>query len=195
MKLAIIHTGGTNINSVRFAFERLGIEPSIISDPLKLKQAERAVLPGIGYASLAMERLNHHWRQAINEYERPLLGICLGMQLLCEYSMEGDVSTLGHIPGKIRPLAVGSLTSPHMGWNTLSILKPHPLIRSIKNDDYVYFVHSFAHSINEQTLVSSEYGQTFSAIIAHNNYIGMQFHPERSAKVGAQLLQNFLDWM
>lgn len=193
--LAIIDTGCANINSVRFAFERLGITPNIITDVDQVKSAERIILPGVGHASVAMDRLiSGGWLEAINTFERPLMGICLGMQLLCEHSSEGNVNTLGKIKGNVSQLEVGQLTSPHMGWNNLNVIRPHALTKGVSSDDQVYFVHSFAHQVNDCTLASTQYGQEFSAIVAQDNIAGMQFHPERSAKVGARLLQNFLDW-
>jgi glutamine amidotransferase len=193
--LAIIDTGCANINSVRFAFERLGVTPKVITSVDQVQNAERIILPGVGHASVAMDRLiSGGWVDAINAFERPFMGICLGMQLLCEHSSEGDIKTLGKIKGKVSQLDVGNLTSPHMGWNNLNVLKPHALTKGLSNDDQVYFVHSFAHQINQCSLATTEYGQSFSAIVAQDNFAGMQFHPERSAKVGARLLQNFLDW-
>ncbi|TMP31711.1 imidazole glycerol phosphate synthase subunit HisH [Pseudoalteromonas rubra] len=193
--IAIINTGCANINSVRFAFERLGVNPEVIRDPAKLKQFDRAVLPGVGHASVAMKRLRDQgWDTAIAEYQNPLMGICLGMQLLCDETEEGKVQCLGQIPGKVSYLETGQLTSPHMGWNTLSVCNAHPLTQGLNPDDQVYFVHSFAHASNASTLVESEYGTRFSAVVAKDNYAGMQFHPEKSAKVGATLLNNFLNW-
>ncbi|MCF2906868.1 imidazole glycerol phosphate synthase subunit HisH [Pseudoalteromonas sp. DL2-H2.2] len=193
--IAIINTGCANINSVRFAFERLGVNPEVIRDPAKLKQFDRAVLPGVGHASVAMKRLRDQgWDTAIAEYQNPLMGICLGMQLLCDETEEGNVQCLGQMPGKVRYLETGQLNSPHMGWNTLSVCKAHPLTQGLNPDDQVYFVHSFAHASNANTLVESEYGTRFSAVVAKDNYAGMQFHPEKSAKVGATLLNNFLNW-
>ncbi|OHU85440.1 MULTISPECIES: imidazole glycerol phosphate synthase subunit HisH [Pseudoalteromonas] len=193
--IAIINTGCANINSVRFAFERLGVTPEVITEPAQLRHFERAILPGVGHAKVAMERLKQGgWQQAIAEYQRPLMGICLGMQLLCEHTNEGDVPCLGMIPGNVELLEVGDLTSPHMGWNNLAKIKPHPLTQGLDETQQVYFVHSYAHTINNATLVEGEYGNKFSAIVAKDNYAGMQFHPERSAKVGAKLLQNFIDW-
>ena len=193
--IAIINTGCANINSVRFAFERLGTTSEVITDPAQLKHFERAILPGVGHAKVAMERLKQSgWQQAIAEYNQPLMGICLGMQLLCEHTDEGDVACLGMIPGNVSLLEVGEMTSPHMGWNNLTNIKTHPLTRGLTQAQQVYFVHSFAHTTNDATLAQGEYGSSFSAIVAKDNYAGMQFHPERSAKVGTQLLQNFIDW-
>jgi glutamine amidotransferase len=122
------------------------------------------------------------------------MGICLGMQLLCSHSSEGNIKTLNKIKGDVAELDVGQLTSPHMGWNNLNILKQHALTKGITNEQQVYFVHSFAHQVNDCTLAQAQYGQNFSAVITQDNFAGMQFHPERSAKVGSQLLKNFLDW-
>ncbi|MBQ4860280.1 imidazole glycerol phosphate synthase subunit HisH [Pseudoalteromonas sp. MMG013] len=193
--IAIINTGCANINSVRFAFERLGVTPEVITDPQQLVHFDRAILPGVGHAKVAMERLTSSgWNAAIDEYQKPLMGICLGMQLLCDKTAEGDINCLGKIPGVISQLDVKGLTAPHMGWNNLSECIKHPLTENITSNDQVYFVHSFAHAVSSVTLAQSEYGQRFSAIVAKDNYAGMQFHPERSAKIGATLLQNFLNW-
>ena len=193
--IAIINTGCANINSVRFAFERLGVTPEVITAPEKLAQFDCAILPGVGHANVAMQRLRQQgWDQAIAEYRRPLMGICLGMQLLCESTEEGGIDCLGQIPGQVKLLDTQGQTAPHMGWNNLQVEQQHPLALGITAQDQVYFVHSFAHTVNQSTLVSGEYGETFSAIVAKDNYAGMQFHPERSGKVGATLLQNFINW-
>jgi imidazole glycerol-phosphate synthase subunit HisH len=113
---------------------------------------------------------------------------------LCESTEEGNVSCLGHIPGEIKKLKTGTLSSPHMGWNNLAPINPHPLTENITTDEFVYFVHSFAHEVNQFTLTTGEYGQLFSAVVAKDNFAGMQFHPEKSAKVGAKLLSNFINW-
>jgi glutamine amidotransferase len=193
--IAIINTGCANINSVRFAFERLGVTPKVITDPETLTHFDRAILPGVGHAKVAMDRLiTTGWNVAINDYQKPLMGICLGMQLLCDNTEEGNISCLSKIPGTVSKLDVKELTTPHMGWNNLTHCIKHPLTANISKNDQVYFVHSFAHSVNESTLAQGEYGRCFSAIVAKDNYAGMQFHPERSAKIGAKLLQNFINW-
>ena len=191
--IAIINTGCANINSVRFAFERLGTQVEVISDPAKLVSFERAVLPGVGHAGVAMERLvNKGWQEAVKAYKKPLLGICLGMQLMCDKTEEGENDTLGLIPGELKALKSDSLTLPHMGWNTLNVVNEHPIFKGLNKDDQVYYVHSFAHVRNQYTLATSDYSTEFSAVIAKDNFIGMQFHPEKSAKVGETLLKNFL---
>ncbi|TMO84627.1 imidazole glycerol phosphate synthase subunit HisH [Pseudoalteromonas spongiae] len=191
--IAIINTGCANINSVRFAFERLGAQVEIITEPEKLNDFPRAVLPGVGHASVAMKRLiDNNWQDAIRNYKKPLLGICLGMQLMCDETEEGDVKTLALIPGKLNALQSECLTLPHMGWNNLDLKSDHPILAGINGNDQVYYVHSFAHVPNQYTLASSNYSAEFSAIIAKDNFIGMQFHPEKSARVGERLLKNFL---
>lgn len=191
--IAIINTGCANINSVRFAFERLGAQVEIITEPEKLYNFPRAVLPGVGHASVAMKRLiDNNWQDAIKNYNKPLLGICLGMQLMCDETEEGNVTTLGLIPGKLGALKSENLTLPHMGWNNLNLNSSHPILNGIDAKDQVYYVHSFAHQPNQYTLATSDYGTEFSAIIAKDNFIGMQFHPEKSADVGERLLKNFL---
>lgn len=191
--IAIINTGCANINSVRFAFERLGAQVEIITEPEKLNDFPRAVLPGVGNASVAMKRLiDNNWQDAIRNYKKPLLGICLGMQLMCDETEEGGVKTLSLIPGKLNALKSENLTLPHMGWNNLDLKSDHPILAGINGNDQVYYVHSFAHVPNQYTLASSNYSTEFSAIIAKDNFIGMQFHPEKSARVGERLLKNFL---
>lgn len=191
--IAIINTGCANINSVRFAFERIGAQVEVISEPSQLAQFERAVLPGVGHASVAMARLiEQGWVSAIKNYTKPLLGICLGMQLLCEQTAEGNVDCLGVISGALDALKSDTLTLPHMGWNNLTFTSAHPILNGISESDFVYFVHSFAHIPNQYTIASCNYGETFSAIVAKDNFIGMQFHPEKSAAVGEILLRNFL---
>ncbi|AIY67047.1 imidazole glycerol phosphate synthase subunit HisH [Pseudoalteromonas piratica] len=191
--IAIINTGCANINSVRFAFERLGEQVEVITDPNKLKEFERAVLPGVGHASVAMQRLiDNDWQAAISSFDKPLLGICLGMQLMCDKTEEGSVETLSIIPGQLKALESNQLTLPHMGWNSLNIKTNHPIFEGINESDQVYYVHSFAHVPNKYTVATSDYGTEFSAIIAKDNFIGMQFHPEKSADVGERLLKNFL---
>ncbi len=193
--IALINTGCANLNSVKFAFERTNQPIEIVNDPAKLKQYSRAVLPGVGHAKAAMQRLcASGWDQAIREYDNPLLGICLGMQLLCEHTEEGDINGLGVIPGRLVELKSNTKPLPHMGWNTLSFANDHPILTGIKSESYIYYVHSFAHEVNAASIATSEYEQRFSAIIAKDNYLGMQFHPERSAQLGATLLSNFTQW-
>jgi len=194
MSLVIVDTGVANLSSVKFAFDRLS-KSAIISDtPDLISAAERVILPGVGAAPYAMKTINAKGlTPVLQSLTQPVMGICLGMQLIFETLEEGGTPTqgLGLVPGKVTALDTKGQPSPHMGWNTLGDLKTDPLLDGIKTGDYAYFVHSFAAAVNDNTLASSEYGDKFSAIIRHKNIWGCQFHPERSSRVGAQILQNF----
>ena len=195
-KLCIVDTGCANLASVQYAFERLGVTPVISDDATIITAAERVILPGVGSAPFAMRSIDAKGlKPVLQNLTQPVLGICLGMQLLFETLDEGaqNVDGLGLVPGAVRALNTGDLPSPHMGWNTLSPLKEDPLLRQIGADGYAYFVHSFAADVSANTLATSEYGSEFTAIVRHKNVWGCQFHPERSSKTGAQILQNFLD--
>ncbi|WP_337880846.1 imidazole glycerol phosphate synthase subunit HisH [Rheinheimera sp.] len=196
MSLVIVDTGCANISSVYCAFKRLGVEAKVSRELTDIKNAGKLLLPGVGAARQAMSNLQQ--RDLIDTLKaapQPLLGICLGMQLLTDHSEEGDVDCLGILPGEVKRMQVGALRLPHMGWNTLTTTEngaSHPLLEGIGAQDYVYFVHSFAVAPSAITLASCDYGQPFAAVIGQGNKFGAQFHPERSGKVGAQLLQNFL---
>jgi imidazole glycerol-phosphate synthase subunit HisH len=194
MGLMIVDTGCANLASVRFAFARLGLEAAISADPQKLQNAERLVLPGVGAAKAGMEVLRAGGLdEMLKAYARPLLGICLGMQLLFEKSREGDTPCLGLLKGEVEALPTAQGPVPHMGWNTLDVQKPDPLMRNIAPGTYVYFVHSFAVRPDANTLATTAYGMAFCAITRRDNVYGCQFHPERSGTVGAQILRNFLE--
>lgn len=194
IRLAIIDSGGANIASLQFAVERLGIPADLTTDPERLRAASHVILPGVGAAADCMGRLQSAGLvETIRALEQPLLGICVGMQLLFESSEEGDVACLGLLPGRVRRFKPSrDLPVPHMGWNQLEVLRESPLLNQIGASDYVYFVHSYAAPVSELTVASASYGETFSAIVQHGNVHGAQFHPERSARTGAQLLRNFL---
>jgi imidazole glycerol-phosphate synthase subunit HisH len=193
-RLAIIDSGGANIASLQFAVQRLGIESDLTTDPERLQAASHVLLPGVGAAADCMGRLQSAGLVGtIRSLKQPVLGICVGMQLLFEASEEGDVSCLGLLPGRVRRFRDrNELPVPHMGWNQLEFSKRSPLLNDIANGDYVYFVHSYAAPVSELTLATTHYGDAFAAVVQHGNVYGAQFHPERSAKVGAQLLKNFL---
>ena len=194
MSLIIVDTGCANLASVQYAFDRIGVEASISDVPADIKSAERIVLPGVGSAPYAIKKIRGKGLQdTLQNLTQPVLGICLGMQLVFETLEEGGAESkgLGLVPGRVSLLDTQGAPSPHMGWNTLSDLKDDPLLDGIKAGDYAYFVHSFAAAVNDNTLASSKYGNKFSAIIRHKNIWGCQFHPERSSRVGAQILQNF----
>jgi glutamine amidotransferase len=196
MRLAVIDSGVANIGSVCYALERLGVQPRLVRSAGELVQAERAILPGVGSAGAAMARLRElDLIEAIRAFPRPLFGICLGMQLLFERSAEGGIECLGLIPAPIERLPeFPGVRVPHMGWNRLHRRIDSPLLERIAEGAQAYFVHSYAAPMGDYTLASSTHGEAFSAIVRRGNVAGAQFHPERSAAVGAQLLKNFMEW-
>ena len=197
-QLVIVDTGCANITSVFCALERLGAGVQISADPAVIRAAEKVIIPGVGTAKQAMANIDAKGlRSTLQQLTQPVLGICLGMQLLTEHSAEGDVTCLGLIRGQVAPLEAKGLRLPHMGWNTLQVESTalqaaHPVLQGITAADYVYFVHSFAVQPSPYMLASCDYGSKFAAVIGRRNFLGMQFHPERSGKVGARLLQNFI---
>ncbi len=194
MSLAIIDSGGANISSVVFACQRLGVEPVFTSDPETIIAAERVILPGVGAAGSAMDHLKANGLvDCIRNLTQPVLGICLGMQLLFESSTEGDTPCLGIIPETLDLLPSDKdLRIPHMGWNSIQPQSPDQLTQGLPAKPWFYFVHSYAAPLGEYTIAASTHGQAFSAIVRYKNFCGVQFHPERSAKDGALLLKNFL---
>lgn len=194
MRLAIIDSGGANIASVRYAIERLGVNAELTTDPERVRSATHVILPGVGMAADCMGRLQQSGLvDTIKQLKQPLLGICVGMQLLFQSSDEGDIACLGMLPGRVQRFSDSAgLPVPHMGWNQLQVQRPTLLLQGIHAADYVYFVHSYAAPISDLTLASTEYGSSFSAIVQKDNVYGVQFHPERSARVGAIILRNFL---
>lgn len=192
--LAIIDSGGANIASLQFAVERLGVPAEVTTDPQRLQRASHVILPGVGAAADCMARLRDAGLvETIRALTQPVLGICVGMQLLFESSEEGDVPCIGLLPGRVRRFTSRTdLPVPHMGWNQLELRRESPLLNEIAAGDYVYFVHSYAAPVSELTVAATSYGESFSAIVQRGNVHGVQFHPERSARAGAQLLRNFL---
>jgi glutamine amidotransferase len=190
----IIDSGGANLASLQFAFERLGAKTRVTADPAEITSASRVILPGVGSAADAMVRLRKNGvADLLPSLTQPVLGICLGMQLLFERSEEGDTDCLGILPDKVKRLeSAQGRPVPHMGWNQLSPLRGDPILEGILADEYVYFVHSFAVPVSELTLASADYGTALSAIVRRGNFWGTQFHPERSARTGARVLANFL---
>ena len=196
--IAIIDSGGANIASVRFALERLGVDAELTADPAFISAAERVILPGVGAAPVAMAQLQAAGLvECIRSLTQPVLGICLGMQLLFERSEEGDTPLLGLIGGTCAALdGASGLTVPHMGWNRLippAGAQAHPLLAGIAPGAHVYFVHSFAAPVSEDTVAACDYGGAFTALVARGNFMGAQFHPERSGPVGAAILKNFIN--
>ena len=195
MSLAIIDSGGANINSVRHALRRLGTEPVFTADATIIRNADRVILPGVGAAGAAMSRLRElDLLDCIRDLRQPVLGICLGMQLLFERSDEDAVECLGIIPGKLQKMqATNGLRVPHMGWNTTKAVREDPLLSGLPEAPWFYFVHSYSAPTGESTLATCTHGKPFAAIVRQQNFYGAQFHPERSARYGARLLSNFLE--
>lgn len=194
--VAILSYGAGNVASVQFALERLGATVRLTADPAAVADAERLILPGVGAAGYAMSRLRDlSLIEPIRAFPRPLLGVCLGQQLLFESSDEGgSVDLLGFIPGPVRPLIPGSgLPVPHMGWSRLSRLRDDPLLDGVEDGAWAYFVHGFVCPDGPATLARADYGGPVPAVVRAGNRWGCQFHPERSAAAGARILRNFLE--
>ena len=191
MNLAIVDLGCGNIGSVAIAFERFGLAPAVTSDPAEIASADKIILPGVGAAGFAMDQIRARGlAQTLRTLTQPVLGICLGMQLLFEHSEEEDIACLGIVPGNVRKLAPGpAMPVPHMGWSRLSVCDPDI---GLADGDYVYFAHSFACDDGGWTLAAAEYGRRIPAVVRRDNFLGAQFHPERSAGPGARFLEAFL---
>ncbi len=194
MSLAVVNSGGANISSVLHALKRLGVEPKFTADAEVIRAADRVILPGVGAAGRAMETLRSHGlTEVIAKLTQPVLGICLGMQLLFDSSAEDETKLLGLIPARLERLpGEQGLRVPHMGWNAISNTRPDPLTSKL-DGKWFYFVHSYAAPVGDWTLSTSRHGQAFSSIVRKDNFYGAQFHPERSAKAGAELLREFLE--
>ncbi|EWH09620.1 imidazole glycerol phosphate synthase, glutamine amidotransferase subunit [Catenovulum agarivorans DS-2] len=194
MDVVIIDTSCANLSSLKFGVERLGYKVAVTDNAEQIKNADKVFLPGVGAAGAAMRIIKEKGiPEIVQGLQQPVLGICLGMQLMTEHSAEGNVDCLGLIPGTVKPIKAEGLRLPHMGWNTLTEIKDSPLFEGINQQDYFYFVHSLCVAPSEYTLATCDYGQTFSASIHHKNFYGVQFHPERSGKSGARVIQNFLE--
>ncbi len=187
--IAIIEGCGNNVTSLQFALQRLGFASQVTHDVAVIQQASHVILPGVGHAQYAMQQLKaFDLLTLIPQLTQPVLGICLGMQLLYTASQESDTPCLGIIPGQVQRLpARAGYAIPHMGWNRLHYVK------GTKASTYVYFVHSYAVPLSDYTVASAEHTETFSAMVKYRNFTGMQFHPERSAQVGETLLKEFLN--
>ena len=193
--VVLVDSGGTNIGSVRYALQRLGCDAQMTGDSARIRAATHVILPGVGAAGPGMARLRAAGLvDTLRQLRRPLLGVCLGMQLLFERSEEGDTECLGLLPGTVRRFPPATdLRIPHMGWNRLDAILDDPLMNGAGEEPYAYFVHSYAAPISAETIAGTDYGGSFSAIVRRGNLYGMQFHPERSSALGARLLRNFLD--
>ncbi|MDF7681368.1 imidazole glycerol phosphate synthase subunit HisH [Enterobacteriaceae bacterium ESL0689] len=195
MNVVIIDTGCANLNSVRQAIHRLGYRPVVSHDPEIISAADKLLLPGVGTAQAAMQQLEQRKLiTLIKTCTQPLLGICLGMQLLARFSEENNgVPLLGIIDSDISKIADHGLPLPHMGWNQVSPVVESALFDGINPGAWFYFVHSYAMPVSTATVTLCDYGTPFSAAVQKDNFLGVQFHPERSGQAGAQLLKNFLE--
>lgn len=195
-RVAIVDSGGANIASLLFAFERLGVEASLTTDADLIRGAERVVLPGVGAARDAMQRLRDaELVDVIRDLQQPVLGICLGMQLLCDASEEENVECLGIIPGVAGRLEVGEdCAVPNMGWCATEPQATHPVLEGIESGSWFYYLHSYALPVSRATIATACHTRQFSAMVCKDNFVAAQFHPERSSRAGARLLRNFMEW-
>jgi glutamine amidotransferase len=191
--IVVVDSGGANLISVLSALARLGVESCVSDSSKEIQAASHVILPGVGSADKVMKRLHMLGLvDMLRALTQPVLGICVGMQVLFESSEEGNMPCLGVMRGVIRKLPACSLPLPHMGWNTLKVIQPSTLMANVLPESYVYFVHSYIAPLSKYTFAMTHYGLSFSAMVQHNNFFGVQFHPERSGKVGHTILKNFL---
>ena len=198
MNIAVIKYNAGNIQSVEFALQRLGITPEITADPEQIKAADKVIFPGVGEASTTMKYLREHkLDQLIISLKQPVLGICLGLQLMCKHSEENDVQCLGIFDEEVKRFQAPKgeelhYKVPQMGWNTISNLKSGLFDSSLENQ-YVYFVHSYYAALGPHTIATTQYSQAFSAALHRDNFYATQFHPEKSGTIGAKILKNFIE--
>lgn len=193
MKIVVIKYNAGNIGSVVNALERLGYSAEVTDDPVRIRRASKVIFPGVGEASSTMAYLKaRELGELITSLTQPVLGICLGMQLMCRSSEEGDVAGLRIFSEEVKRFQ-GELKVPHMGWNTISFATDEPLFRKIDPGSYVYFVHSFFAETGDNTVAVCEYELPFSAALQRDNFFAVQFHPEKSGEIGLQLIKNFLE--
>jgi len=192
MKIVIVKYNAGNVQSVVFALNRLGIEPEITDDPEKLRNADKVIFPGVGEASSAMKKLREAGLEdVITKLNQPVLGICLGMQLMCRKLEEGNTNGLGIFDVAVKRFST-SVKVPQMGWNTIANLKSK-LFEDISDKEYMYLVHSYYVEENENTIATTDYELPYASAIQKDNFYGVQFHPEKSGKLGEKILQNFLN--
>ncbi len=193
--VAIIDGGGANIASLRFALARLGVDACLSRDESVIRSASHVILPGVGAAADAMRRLRAAGLdEVIPTLTQPVLGICLGMQLLAAGSEEDAADCLGVVAGVSAELdASPEAPVPNMGWCRISRLGEHPILADVADGSYFYFVHSYALPVADYTVASAEHTRPFTAVLAHENFVATQFHPERSSAAGARVLRNFLE--
>jgi len=194
--IALIKYRAGNIASVSNALDRLGVDFYLAETVGELEKADGIIFPGVGHAGSAMESLKENGIDAyLKSTEKPVLGICVGMQLLFETSTEGDTVGLGVIPGGLVRFDSETEKVPHMGWNTIQKHGTHPLLRDIQENEYLYFVHSYYAPETQHAVALCEYITPFTAVVSKDNYFGVQFHPEKSGKTGAKILKNFIDYV
>jgi glutamine amidotransferase len=192
MRVAIIRYNGGNTVSVRNALRRLGVEPVVTDRVESIVQAEKVIIPGVGEASSAMRSLREAGlADIVRELAQPVLGICLGMQLLCTHSEEGDTECLGILPNNVRKFDASAVKVPHTGWNNVRH-KSSPLFEGVRGDAFMYFVHSYFVEADEAALATTEHSVRFASAVSARNFHGVQFHPEKSGTEGARVLENFL---
>ncbi len=192
MKIAIVDYGAGNIQSIKFAFNRLGYTPELTSEEEEIRSADKVIFPGVGEASSAMEKLEHSGLdKVIPELTQPVLGICLGMQLMCSYTEEGQTRGLGIFDTDVKRFDA-RVKVPQIGWNQIRELKSE-LFRDIPENSYIYLVHSYYAPLCEETIAVSDYGLSYSSALMKDNFYGVQFHPEKSSEIGARILKNFID--
>ncbi len=192
MKIAIIDYGSGNIRSVQFALDRVGVQSVLSNDFIEIEKADKVILPGVGEASSAMTQLKDHGlNELIPSLTQPILGICLGMQLMCECTEEGDTDCMGIFPIKVEEFKT-DLKIPQIGWNNISKLKTR-LFNNLDENEYVYFVHSYFVPLSNYTIAQTTYHESFSAAIRKDNFYACQFHPEKSSEAGLQILKNFIN--
>lgn len=194
MNVALVDSGGANIGSVRYALQRLGVEAALTSDAARIRAADRVILPGVGAAAPAMARLRENGLvDVLRSLRQPVLGVCLGMQLLCAHSEEGGIDGLGVIDARVQRFGDREgRRVPHMGWNRVEAVVSNRMFAADGGKGWAYFVHSYAVPVCVATLATCDYGGAFSAAIGRDNFLGVQYHPERSAAFGMATLRNFL---
>ncbi|MFH1762163.1 MAG: imidazole glycerol phosphate synthase subunit HisH [bacterium] len=204
--IAIIDYKAGNLTSVKRAVDKLGYDNFITNDPDTVLKADRIIFPGVGAAPQAMDNLKKHGIDSIlkkaAEAGKPVLGICLGTQIILAHSQEGPIDCVGLFPGIVKKFPKDLKTDgqrlkiPHMGWNSVNFTKDHPVFKNVKNNSEFYFVHSYYPSPDQDKFIAgqTDYGIIFTSIIAHRNILAFQFHPEKSGKTGLKLLDNFCRW-
>ncbi len=192
--IAVVDYGAGNTKSVSNALESIGVEHIVTKLETQILKADKIIIPGVGEASFALRKLSlMNLSNVIKICKKPILGICLGLQILCEHTAEGNTTGLGCLPGNVKKFEDNSLRIPHMGWNSIKKIKDNPLFTGINDGDYFYFAHSYYVELTEHTIASTVYGVEFCAAANKENYYGVQFHPEKSGEKGLTILKNFVE--